>query len=362
MKVHANKGLNMQIEYRLSQRKRAILDAIVRDYILHGEPLGSRTVMQRHGFSFSPATIRNEMADLEEAGLLSQPHTSAGRIPSQKGYRFFVDHLMQVYIPTQEEQQFMRRLQQTSRAVDAVLSQAIRILSEATQSIVIAETPRSQTHSLGRIELLLIDHYSVVLNLLYKNGLRRHSVLQLPQAVNTEVLQVLNRYLNAQIERFASVDVLFHRMVTRPLAREMMPYQQLVLDTISEIYAQVQRDEKVMLSGTTYLLQEPEFQTMEEAFPILNFLEKERVIHELLHSCQNNNLQKSHNVYCLIGYENAYQELHKCSFIATPYYIDNKASGMIGVLGPTRMYYAKVMALLQSVANNVTQSLSELFG
>jgi len=187
-------------------------------------------------------------------------------------------------------------------------------------------------------------------------------VLQLPQLVNDEVVFLLNQYLNAQIERFASIDVLFHRLVTRPLEREIMPYQELVLDTISEIYAQVQRDEKVFLSGTSYLLQEPEFQHMEEAFPILNFLEEERVIHELLRSCQNNNLQKSHNVYCFIGYENAYQELHKCSFIATPYYIDNKASGTIGVLGPTRMYYAKVMALLQSVANNVTQSLSELFG
>jgi len=352
----------MQIEYRLSQRKKAILDAIVRDYILHGEPLGSRTVMQRHGFTFSPATIRNDMADLEEVGLLSQPHTSAGRIPSQKGYRFFVDHLMQAYVPTLEEQQFVRRLQQTSRAVEAVLAQAIRILSEATQSIVIAETPRSQTYSVSRIELILIDSTSVVLNLLYKNGLRRHSVLQLPHLVTTEALTLMTQYLNAQLQRFVSIDVLFHRMVTRPLEREVMPYQQLLLDTISEIYAQVQRDEKVFLSGTSYLLQEPEFQSMEEAFPILSFLEEERVIHELLRSCQNNNLQKSHNVYCLIGYENSYQELHKCSFIATPYYIDNKASGMIAVLGPTRMYYAKVMALLQSVAGNVTQSLSELFG
>jgi heat-inducible transcriptional repressor len=352
----------MQIEYRLSQRKKAILDAIVRDYILHGEPLGSRTVMQRHGFTFSPATIRNDMADLEDVGLLSQPHTSAGRIPSQQGYRFFVDHLMQAYVPTFEEQQFVRRLQQTSRAVEAVLAQAIRILSEATQSIVIAETPRSQTYSVSRIELILIDHASVVLNLLYKNGLRRHSVLQLPHAVTVEALTLMTQYLNTQLQRFVSIDVLFHRMVTRPLEREVMPYQQLLLDTISEIYAQVQRDEKVFLSGTSYLLQEPEFQSMEEAFPILNFLEEERVIHELLRSCQNNNLQKSHNVYCLIGYENSYQELHKCSFIATPYYIDNKASGMIGVLGPTRMYYAKVMALLQSVAGNVTQSLSELFG
>lgn len=352
----------MQIEHRLSQRKKSILDAIVRDYILHGEPLGSRTVMQRHGFTFSPATIRNEMADLEEAGLLSQPHTSAGRIPSQKGYRFFVDHLMQAYVPTSEERQFVRRLQQTSRAVEAVLAQAIRILSEATQSIVIAETPRTQTYSVSRIELLLIDPTSVLLNLLYKNGLRRHSVLQLPHVVTAEALTLMTYYLNEQLQRFVSIDVLFHRMVTRPLEREMMIYQQLLLDTISEIYAQIQRDEKVFLSGTSYLLQEPEFQSMEEVFPILSFLEKERVMQELLRSFQNNDLQKSHNVYCLIGYENSYQELHKCSFIATPYYIDNKASGMIGVLGPTRMNYAKVMALLQSVAGNVTQSLSELFG
>ncbi len=351
----------MQIEYRLSQRKKEILDAIVRDYILHGEPLGSRTIMQRHGFTFSPATIRNEMADLEEVGLLSQPHTSAGRIPSQKGYRFFVDHLMTAYTPTQEETQFVKRLQQTSRAVEAVLSQAIRILSEATESVVVAETPRSQTYSLSQMQLQALDEHVMVMELMYQNGLRRHSVLKLPHSLYADTLHLLNHYLNEQIQRFSSIDVLFHRMVTRPLDREMMRYEQLVRDTVSEIYAQVQRDEKVFLSGTPYLLQEPEFQSMENAFPILNLLEKDHFIHDLLHSFNKGSLQKSHNVYCLIGYENPYQELHNCSFIATPYYIDHKASGMIGVLGPTRMYYSKVMALLQSVASNVTQSLSELF-
>lgn len=351
----------MSLDYRLSERKRALLSAIIRDYITHGEPIGSRTIVKRHGFSLSPATIRNEMAELEEAGLLAQPHTSAGRIPSHRGYRFFVDNLMQAYLPTVEEQQFVRRLGQTSKAIDAILSQAIKILSEATQSIVLAEPPHLRQNPLRSLQVVPLEDAGMVLNLNFANGMRRQSLVQLSQPLYHDVLSLLSNFLNSQLSQGISLDALFHRLATNPIERELQSYKDLLLEMVSEIYAQAQRDEKVYLSGTSHLLREPEFQTIEQAFPILQFLEQEQSVRQLFNHCDESRLQKSHHVYCFIGYENTNEELRNCSFVATPYFIDTKASGMIGILGPTRMDYPKVMALLQSVAGNISKSLSQLF-
>ena len=351
----------MKLEYRLSERKKSILSAIIKDYITHGEPLGSQTIVKRHGFSLSPATIRNEMAELEEAGLLIQPHTSAGRIPSNQGYRFYVDYLMDTYVPSREEQVFLRRLEQTSRMIEAVLSQSIQILSDATDSIAIAEAPHLRKNPVRELNLIPVDDLSIVLSLTYRNGIRRQSVIQLSQPIYAEVWVLLTNYFNAQLSRSTSLDALFHLMVTAPLEREIQAYKSVLMEMVSEIYAQAKRDEKVYLTGTSHLLREPEFQSMEQAFPILHFLEQHAIVHQLFHSVAETRLQKSHNVYCLIGCENTYKELQNCSFIATPYFIDSRATGMIGVLGPTRMDYSKVMALLQTVASNITRSLTHVF-
>lgn len=351
----------MNLEYRLSDRKRDILTAIIKDYITHGEPLGSKTLAKRHGFSFSPATIRNEMAELEETGLLYQPHTSAGRVPSQKGYRFFVDYLMSAYVPTQAEMQFIKRLQQTSRAVEAVLSQATRVLAEATQSIAITETPYLRQNPVKELRLIPLGDHSMVLDLEYNSGIRRQSVVNFSQSIYADVLELLTYYLNAQLNQSTSLVGLFHQIATCSLEREIQAYRSIILEMVSEIYAQSQRDEKVYLNGTSHLLREPEFQSMEQAFPILNILEDERFVRQLFDSCQESRPRQAHNVYCLIGDENAYEELHNCSFVAMPYFINTKATGMIGVLGPTRMDYSKVIALLQNVASNMTMTLGRLF-
>lgn len=351
----------MLSDYQLSERKQNLLSAIIKDYITHGEPLGSRTLCKRHAFNLSPATIRNEMAELEELGLLIQPHTSAGRVPSDKGYRFFVDHLMESYIPTAEESQFIRRLEQTSKAIDAVLFQVIRILSDATQTIAVAEAPHVRSNPVRALRLLPIDEETMVLNLTYEGGIRRQSLIRLSQPIYSEILTLLTNYLNAQLHDHVSLDELFHRIATGPLEREIRYYKSMVLEMVSEIYSQAQREEKIYLSGTSHLLKEPEFHTTETAYPILQFLEQEQFVHQLFHRMNREVHSPKSDVYCLIGYENYYQELKNCSFVATPYFIDTKALGMIGVLGPTRMDYAKVMGLLQTVANNLTHTLTRLF-
>jgi heat-inducible transcriptional repressor len=348
-------------DFQLSERKKSLLNAIIKDYITHGEPLGSRTLCKRHDFKLSPATIRNEMAELEEAGLLVQPHTSAGRIPSDKGYRFFVDYLMDAYIPTIEESQFVRRLEQTSKAIDAVLFQAIRILSEATQAIAVAETPHIRTNPVRSLHLLPIDEESMVLSLTYSGNIRRQSLIRLSQPIYSEILTLLTNFLNEQLSDNVSLDELFHRIATCPLSREIQYYKSIVLEMVSEIYAQALREEKIYLSGTSHLLKEPEFHTTENAYPILQFLEQDQFVRQLFQRLNSAIHSPKSDVYCLIGYENYYQELKNCSFVATPYFVDTKAIGMIGILGPTRMDYAKGMGLLQTVANNLTYTLTKLF-
>lgn len=349
----------MDLQIQLTERKKVLLSTIIKDYINNVEPLGSRTICKRHGFDVSPATIRNEMAELEEAGLLYQPHTSAGRIPSDQGYRFFVNHLMAPYVPTPEEHQFLSRLQQTSKAVDAILSHSIRILSKATHSIVVAEAPTLRHTPVKGLHMTPIDDTSMVLTLTYSNGIQRQSLINLAQPVYSDMLSMLTNYLNAHLDH-TLLDELFHKMATFPLEREIEYYKNAVLDMVSEIYSHVQREEKIYLSGTSHLLKEPEFQTTEKAYPILQFLEHDTFVRQLLQSVAFNAPPES-EVYCVIGNENSYHELQDCSLIATRYYIDSKASGMIGVIGPTRIDYPKVMSLVQSVAGSLTQVLTKLF-
>jgi heat-inducible transcriptional repressor len=268
---------------------------------------------------------------------------------------------MEFYTPTVEEYQFVRRLEQTSKAVDAVLFQAIRVLSEATQTIVVAEPPHVRSSPVRDLRLLPIDDDSMVLSLTYSGGIRRQSVIRLSQPVYSEILTLLTNYINTQLSDHLSLDELFHRMVTGPLEREIRFYKSLMLEMISEIYSQAQREEKICLSGTSHLLREPEFHTTETAYPILQFLEQEEFVRQLFHRLNRDLHVDRAEMHCLIGYENFYQELRHCSFVAVPYFIDTKALGMIGVLGPTRMDYPKVMGLLQTVAHNLTQTLTRLF-
>lgn len=350
----------MNINDYLSDRKQIVLNAIVNDYITHGEPLGSRTLCKRHGFTVSPATIRNEMAELEEYGLLFQPHTSAGRIPSHKGYRIFVDYLMDDYTPTPQDQQFILRLRQTSQAVDAILSQAIQILSEATECIAIAEAPQLRTNPVKGLHIIPIDNLSLVLSLTFSSDIQRQSVIRLSQPIYSEILSVMTNYLNSRLNN-TSLDELFHQIVTGPLEREIQYYKNLVVEMVSEIYAQAQRDEKLYMTGTSHLLREPEFQKMEEAYPILQFLERDNFVRNLLHHADSELQKTPSHVQCMIGYENPYEALQNCSVIATRYHIAQKDSGMIGIVGPTRIDYSRVTSLLNAVANRVTTALTDLF-
>lgn len=347
----------------LSERKKALLATIIQDYIETVEPIGSRTICRRYKFALSPATIRNEMAELEEAGLLVQPHTSAGRVPSDKGYRFFVDHLLNPYHPDVEELAFLGRIKQTANAVEAVLSQAVKILSEVSNCIALVEAPTLRANPLKSLHLLSIDDMSVVLTLQYSNGLSQQCVIRLSQPLYAEMLGLLSNYLNAQLKN-TLLEELFHKIVSLPMERELSYYRAIVMDMMGEIYSQVKRDEKIYLTGTAQLLKAPEFHKIEKAYPILSMLERQDPLHDLLRQVLRTNTFKGnelHQVKCLIGYENWFAELQECTFMAAPYFIGDRVGGTIGLIGPTRINYAKSLTLLEAVANNLSLSLTRLF-
>ena len=183
----------------LSERKKRLLATIIDGYIQTMEPIGSRTVCKHYGFNLSPATIRNEMAELEDFGLLIQPHTSAGRIPSDFGYRVYVEQLMNEYIPTIDETQFLNRIRQTANALDAILAQTAKILSEISNTIAIVQAPYFRKTPIKAIHMIPIDEYSVVLRVGYTNGIHRESVIRLSQSIYDESVTLLTNYLNAKL-------------------------------------------------------------------------------------------------------------------------------------------------------------------
>lgn len=345
-------------DFSLSERKKRLLATIIKSYVEDVEPIGSRTICKKFDFNLSPATIRNEMAELEEDGLLYQPHTSAGRIPTDFGYRVFVDELMEPYKLSTEEQLYLNRVKRTANALDAILSQSANILSEVSQCIAVVQPPRLRQNTIKILRMVPVDPCTTVLVVTYSNGLSRESIIRLNQSIYPETLSLLNNYLNSQLTNLA-LEELFHATVSLPLEREITYYKEMLMDLIAELYSQVQRDEKTYLNGTSYLLKEPEFRETAKAYPIFSLLEKDLLLQQIAQASHQH--VDNRPVRCFIGSENIYEELHNCSLIYSQYYIGPRVGGTIGILGPTRMKYSKTVKLLETVADNLSQTLTRFF-
>ncbi|HHY36351.1 MAG TPA: heat-inducible transcription repressor HrcA [Firmicutes bacterium] len=344
----------MRVIEMLSERKRAILKAIVSDYIQRAEPVGSRTLARRYNLGISPATIRNEMADLDEMGYLEQPHTSAGRIPSYKGYRYYVDSLMEAEkLSPADEERLSRILQQRLSKIDAVFNEATRVLSEVSQYVSLIMTPIFGQQVFQQLRLVPLDSQFVVVLMVTDTGLVQNRVMEIPSGISAaeldQIADVFTKHLKGMpLENLNST---FLQELYSVFSRRNKALQVFLADLIAGFpYGE---GEKVYLGGTTNILRQPEFHDVEKVRSLLQVLEEKD------HLCRLLLDMASEDIAIKIGEENRCLQMKDCSIVAASYEINGRRMGTIGVLGPTRMDYARVVSVVEYMQKLLSKTLGE---
>lgn len=331
----------------LDERKQQVLFAIVRDYIQTAEPVGSRTVARRYALGVSPATIRNEMADLEELGYIEQPHTSAGRIPSDRGYRFYVDTYVGIPELTAAEAALIKKtLGGKLRSQELILEATARLLSSLTNYTSIVITPVQIEPKLRLMQVVpLADHRAVVM-VIADSGLVANEVITLPESLSYDDLADLCNFVNYHYR-----NVPLRRLQTVNFSSIFNAGVQAFERAMDSIIANLERreSERVVLGGATNILNQPEFKDVTKLRSIMRVLEERDLVFKLVANSAANPASVS------IGAENPLDELKECSIITATYHFGGMQTGHLSILGPTRMEYPRLISLLNFVGRVISE-------
>jgi len=338
----------------VEDRKLSVLRAIVQDYVSTREPVGSKSLVERHQLGVSPATVRNDMAVLEEEGFITQPHTSAGRIPTDKGYRMFVDRLGQVKPLTAAEKRAITTLLEGAVDLDDVVQRSVRLLAQLTNQVAIVQYPTLSRSTVRHVEVVPLSAARVLLVLILSTGRVEQRVVELPEDIDDDRIADLRTRLNRAVvgERLADASV---RVVALPGEYEpdhRGPAAVLVAALVGAMSDQ-RSDERVAVGGTANLAR------FGDGFdvairPMLEALEEHVVLLKLLGEASS-----PATVTVTIGHEGPYQELASTSVVATGYGTGDEALAALGIVGPTRMDYPGTMAAVRAVARYVSRILDE---
>jgi heat-inducible transcriptional repressor len=339
----------------LSDRQRLILNAIVDNYIHSAEPVGSRTISKREDIGFSSATIRNEMADLEELGYLEQPHTSAGRVPSTKGYRFYVDNLIRPQKLSDLELSKLKQLfAERIHHFEQVIEYTAQILSHLTNYTAIALGPEIFEHRLKHIQIVPLNEKQAVAIIVTHTGRVENKLIDLPFEVHPGEIEKLVNILNSKLTDVPlwQLRQRLYQEIAGEMRRHVEQYEEML--QILETSLSKEESERVYLRGATKIMDQPEFRDVNKVKDILELLEQsDQLIHML--GAPGEGLQ------IRIGQENQLDAMKQCSIITTSYFLDGKPVGMVGILGPTRMEYGKVISVLNYLAEGLSRMLTEQF-
>ncbi|MFI3253752.1 MAG: heat-inducible transcriptional repressor HrcA [Eubacteriales bacterium] len=333
----------------LSQRKQEILRIIVESYIATAEPVGSKALAESAKLDISSATIRNEMADLTELGLLEQPHTSAGRIPSPMGYRFYVNQLMQKHDLTQQDTQNINQvLNLKMEELDRIIDKAGKVLSKISDYPVFSMTsPRTQA-TVKRYDLLLVEENAFITVVMTDSSTVKNKLIRLPDPVSDSQIQLLSTVLNSSFVglTYGEMEKTLGEMVSKSPPNAYALITTVVTFALETLGQEAHRPLKT--TGVTHLLEFPEYSDVDKAKPLMTYLTEET--EEL-----NLPISLEAGTSILIGPENISEALKDTSVVMASYDIGDGMKGVIGVVGPTRMDYAKVTARLSYFADSLTR-------
>ena len=338
----------------LDARKSRILWAVIDDYIASAEPVGSRTLAQKYNLGVSPATIRNEMADLEMLGYLEHPHTSAGRIPSSKGYRFYVDGLHPVAPVTSAEKIRIHDWYRTRvRCLDEVFQETARLLADVTRNASLVLAPQAAQSTFRMLQFLPFDRVHAIAVLMTDAGFVENRIIEIPHGATFADFQRMAGAVNETLAGKA-LDAVSRQDLRR--IRDAIGDESIFVAAVEVMHRALEgrAQERIYLGGTAQLLANPEFQDVERVRAMLLILEHEDLVRDILHA------RDREGITVTIGRENRSSAFWDSSFITATYHLDGHLLGTIAVLGPTRMEYAKTMRILDYVNTNLTEMIDRL--
>lgn len=340
---------------QLDERKKKILEAVVREYVKTAEPVGSRSIARQSDLGISAATVRNEMSDLEEMGYLEQPHTSAGRIPSEKGFRYFVDCMMEPDELTKRDQDFLRRmLGQKVNDLKDLVQQTSNVLTNFSHyaSLVVSPIPQG-SEGFRKLELMLLEPGRALLVLITDKGMIMHRKLDIAEGLTVKDLEQVAQLFNQQLVGTRIKNM--RQTVLQSLRQELIHKRQVIdtaLEAIDDLLLSSQ-EEKTMVSGALNILNEPEFQDTDKLKRILGVLEEGQFVKKLL---EDKNLKE---VKIKIGQENEVEQVKELSIVFTAFDLGDGTIGRIGLIGPVRMQYWRASATVETVRNIIQDMVDQ---
>ena len=338
---------------QLDERKYIILQAIIRNYLETGEPVGSRTISKYTDLNLSSATIRNEMADLEELGYILQPHTSAGRIPSDKGYRLYVDQMMEE--KEREVEEMKEMLLEKADKMDHLLKQAAKVLANNTEYAAMISAPQYHHSKLKFIQLSRVDERQILAVIVVEGNVIKNNLLPQEEELDDETLLKLNILLNTHLNGL-SIDEINLAMIAVMKQQAGIPSHIVgeVIDAVAEAI-RAEEDLEIYTSGTNNIFRYPELADQQKASELITTFEEKELLSELVQETLSDSTGTGIQVY--IGEETPVRGMKDCSVVTATYELEEGMKGTIGIIGPKRMDYDKVIGTLQTLK----QQLDELY-
>ena len=325
----------------LNDRKKKILQLIIEDYISTAEPVGSRTIARKYDLGISPATIRNEMSDLELLGYLEQPHTSAGRVPSAQAYRFYVDSLIEPGSLTDNDMALINSwYKERRRNIDDIFQSTAKILSRMTQNVSMVLANKDTGAVFRYIKFLPLDSSHAILCIVTDDGNVDNCVVEIPLGMRPEEMDYLAGRISSVLEgkELSEISDELLSALHMDVAEDKVLFTSF-LQAIKRM-SRKQNEQRVFLGGTKQLLNQPEFRDVERVKSLLGILEEEKVVRDLLVAGEDSGLKIT------IGTENKFTGIQDCSMVHATYRLNGKIVGTMAVLGPTRMEYGKVITVM----------------
>jgi heat-inducible transcriptional repressor len=339
----------------LSERKERILKAVVEEYTRNARPVASETLQREYGMTVSSATIRNEMAELEAEGYIYQPHTSAGRIPSEQGYRYFVQRLMQEErLPRAEQLTIRHQFHQVALMREEWLQLGAAVLARVARAAAIVSAPVVSASRIKHFEMLHMQDHLGLLVLVLQDGSVKQQLVTVPDGTSQEDLSAASGRLNATLHARSRAEVLASS------AKEILTRtEQFVVRALLELMAQLDNRDAVTVyhDGLVELLDQPEFASLERARAIVEVLERPQVLRELLPG-----VPQGDGIQILIGSENRWEWMRECAFVISRYGEAGDVTGVVGILGPLRLPYGIAIPSVRYIARIMTELLDDIGG
>ncbi len=352
----------MQIGSELSDREKFVLGTIVENFVAKAAPIGSTYISKKYRLPYSPATIRNVMMDLEEKGYVKQPHTSAGRMPTDKGYRFYVDAIMKVEnISAEEKNRIYENLKRVSQDIEFILEAASHTLARISNQLGVVLAPRFYEGRFERMELVPVSEKRILVIITIKSGLVRTITMELDRGISRETLEETCRILNERLHGLTLREIkktIDARL--RDIQIKDSRFIDLVLGSSQSLFT-FPSPSDLHIGGTANIMVQPEFSDQHKLRNIMDLLDDKEILIQVFNRAEEapqprENPRFPHRIKITIGEENKQDLMRYCSLITATYHLGN-VSGTIGLLGPTRMPYSKLVAVIDYMA----EVLSELF-